>query len=255
MSYFGSTDFLIEVAKGKVPGHSIVNVFGRNNDIDTGTTPESIWHGGDLYDGFNATGAETVNISSASANDTSAGTGARTILIDGLDASFNPQTETIIMNGTSNVTSVNSYIRQPNAYVLTAGSGGVNAGVISSVQSSSGVQFMAMPAETNQTHIACYTVPTGYTGYIVALKSTLNDANNTSARMDIFIREEGSVFRSKIPFGISQGGGSVGFGDGCIPQEEAEEKADIDCRCITTSSNGTDVSIKMAILLVDNDYI
>jgi hypothetical protein len=38
----GTTNFLIEVAKGTVLGHSAIFKFGRNDEIDTGTDPEDI---------------------------------------------------------------------------------------------------------------------------------------------------------------------------------------------------------------------
>lgn len=44
MSFFGSTDFLIEVAKGNVEGHSIVGGASRNPSI--GANLEDVWLGG-----------------------------------------------------------------------------------------------------------------------------------------------------------------------------------------------------------------
>lgn len=41
-------DFLIEVSKGNVPGHTIMNKFGENPDIDNGDF-EAIWDAGGLY--------------------------------------------------------------------------------------------------------------------------------------------------------------------------------------------------------------
>jgi len=73
------------------------------------------------------------SVKSASANDTSAGTGARTVVITYYDASMNgPFTETITMNGTSAVNTANTNICFIEKMVVaTVGSGGVNAGIIS----------------------------------------------------------------------------------------------------------------------------
>jgi hypothetical protein len=49
MSYISNKDFLIEVAKGNVAGHAIVNKFGRNPDVDTGTDPEDVWTQGGVW--------------------------------------------------------------------------------------------------------------------------------------------------------------------------------------------------------------
>ena len=77
-----------------------------------------------------STTAFTVTVSSASANDTAAGTGARTVLLSGLDANWNLQSETITLNGQTGVTSANSYIFVNTLQVITSGSGGTNAGII-----------------------------------------------------------------------------------------------------------------------------
>jgi hypothetical protein len=73
------------------------------------------------------------SVVSANANDTSAGTGARTVRIKYLDQNLNgPYTETITLNGVTPVNTVNTNICYIESFeVLTAGSGGVNAGIIS----------------------------------------------------------------------------------------------------------------------------
>lgn len=72
------------------------------------------------------------SVGSASANDTAAGTGARTIRVVYYDQTLNgPYTEDITLNGTTKVNTVASNICFiEEVYVLTAGSGGVNAGII-----------------------------------------------------------------------------------------------------------------------------
>jgi len=44
MSFFGSTEFYLEVAKGNVPGHSFLITTGRNSAV--GLFFEDIWGGG-----------------------------------------------------------------------------------------------------------------------------------------------------------------------------------------------------------------
>lgn len=83
------SEFDTEVARGLYSGYETVNKFGRNPDIDTGTTPEDIYNGGSLYTGFNATANEEISITSADVNDRgsllSSGTatgGSATTIID-----------------------------------------------------------------------------------------------------------------------------------------------------------------------------
>ncbi len=66
---------------------------------------------------------------SSSVNDAAAGTGARTILVQGIDSSFLPFQETVILNGTGAVALANTSVLAINSIkILTAGSTGTNAG-------------------------------------------------------------------------------------------------------------------------------
>lgn len=129
------------------------HVNGYNGDVDTGT--EDIWSGGGGFPWPSAAAATKVN--SGSNNDAAAGTGARTIRIIGLDAGFQVLEETVTLNGTNDVNCVNQYFRILKAYVLTAGSGGVNAGAISILQ---GVTLRAeIPTAMGRTQMAVFTAP------------------------------------------------------------------------------------------------
>lgn len=107
-------------------GH--VNLIGYNPSVST--TASTIWSGG-ATSYVQLTTATALEAISASANDTAAGTGARTIRVDGLDSTFTPFSETVTLNGTSAVALANTSVIAVNrTTVITAGSGGVNAGKI-----------------------------------------------------------------------------------------------------------------------------
>jgi hypothetical protein len=74
--------------------------------------------------------AYALDFSSSSASDAAAGTGARTVEIYGLDKDWNPQQETITLNGQTKGTGTATWRRVFGAFVQTTGSGGVNAGDI-----------------------------------------------------------------------------------------------------------------------------
>lgn len=80
------------------------------------------------------------SIASASANDTAAGTGARSVRITYFDGAGNgPLTETVTLNGTTPVNTVATNIRFiESMVVLTVGTGGTNAGVITLYGSTGG---------------------------------------------------------------------------------------------------------------------
>ena len=200
-----SRSFGFDIQRGKVTGFSAVNKFGRNPDVDTANN-EDIWDTGGFYSFPSAAG--TVVITSGSANDTSAGTGARTVLIQGLDASFNEQEETITMNGGTGVNSVNTYIRLHRMIVKTAGSTGQNQGRILAKISSTTVAQIS--TGFNQTLMAIYTIPAGKTGYLSRLYGAVTPAGAASGTrggdLILRIRPENEVFQTKMIIGVSSEG-------------------------------------------------
>lgn len=105
------------------------------------------------------------SIASASANDAAAGTGARTVKLTYYTAAFaGPYTETLTLNGTTGVNTVATnicYIEKIE--VLTAGSGGSNAGIITlySAINKGGVAIGTIAVGDNRTFWAHHYVPTG----------------------------------------------------------------------------------------------
>lgn len=104
------------------------NIIGYNPSVSTTASP--IWSGGAT--GYvQLTTGTALEVVSSSANDTAAGTGARTVRIDGLDGSYVPFSEIITLAGATPVPLVNtSAIAINKTVILTAGSGLVNAGNI-----------------------------------------------------------------------------------------------------------------------------
>jgi hypothetical protein len=159
--------FELQVARGQIQGHRNVTVFGFNPDVDT--TQVSVWPLPSLIT-FPASAIQ-MTVSSTSANDTSAGTGARTVVVQGLDANYNEVTETVTLNGQTAVTMTASLLRVNYAYVATAGSGNSAAG---DIYIGTGTVTAGVPATTydiikfdyNNTTTGSYTIPAGYTGYV-----------------------------------------------------------------------------------------
>jgi hypothetical protein len=142
---------------GRVSGHTRVAVYGHT---PTPTANSDVWEGAGLYP-FQTT-ATKLEILSSSANDTAAGTGARTMMIAGLDANFNPISEVITMNGVTPVQSVNNYLRVNGLNIVTAGSGGQNAGDITLRVTGAGATQAIARALYGYAKQAIYTVPTGF---------------------------------------------------------------------------------------------
>lgn len=168
ISRFGLTEpFELQVSRGQITGHRSVTVFGYNPDVDTARV--TVWP----YTGVLplAPAALQLKVSSSSANDTAAGTGARTVFVGGLDANHNEISEIVTLNGQTPVLTTQAFLHINNAYVATAGSGLSAAG---DIYFGDGVVTLGVPAtvydlikfDYNQRITASYTIPAGYTGYL-----------------------------------------------------------------------------------------
>jgi len=114
-------------AYGSVPGIQVVRLEGYNGGITT--TLEPVWPESAVYT-FLSANMSSPTISSANANDTAAGTGARTVTVTCVDSAFAVTTGTYTMNGQSGVSVTQSCMSVNKIEVATAGSGGVNAGIV-----------------------------------------------------------------------------------------------------------------------------
>ena len=110
--------YYLAVAQGLVPNNSQVNIFAFSDNVKTGT-PVTLWEltGTTAY-AFPTSAVQMTLVSTSASDDTRA-----TILINGLDSSWNQISETIALNGTSNVTTVNSYLRINNMIMTSTGTG------------------------------------------------------------------------------------------------------------------------------------
>lgn len=156
-------DFTLQVARGQIPGHSLVRLHGYNPIL--GITPATIWPLATVRS-LPATG-QSIRVVSTSANDTLAGTGARTIVIQGLLNGYVPITEIINLNGTTPVTTLTPFFRIQHFAVIDAGAGRTNAGDITFTNAANTQTFDVMPATFSRRLTAGYTVPDGKSAFLV----------------------------------------------------------------------------------------
>lgn len=134
------------------------------------------------------------SVNSTNANDTSAGTGARQVKITYFDASGNgPFTETVTMNGTAAVNTVNTNIALiERMEVVAVGSVGGNVGTIQifTLTAGGGVVWGSIAASDNQTYWAHHYVPLNKKCHVMSLEGsatavagglTINTANPLSS--------------------------------------------------------------------------
>lgn len=243
----------IDIATGGYQGYSILNKFGRNSDIDTDTDPEDVWEGGGIYTGQPVGSAETVQVFSSDANDTSAGSGARTIRIIGLDANNLEQQEDLTLNGTTAVTSTGTFNRVFRMVILTAGSGQQNAGIITTRHSTTTANiFGSIPIGRNQSQIAAYTVPANKTLYITHIDIKLTRSNGSSGSASIFvaIREPGAIYRHAKAFEVSTSQSYVYTPS--LTSFKVDSESDIKIGVASVSDSNSIVSAEFEGILVEN---
>jgi len=144
-------------------------------------TVEDIWSTGGLYSGW-LTAASAVRVKSGgNVNDTSAGTGARTITIQGLDQNWAVASETVTLAGASaSAATSTTFIRVFRAYVATTGTyTGTNTGNIV-IETTGGVVMAGILAGYSQTQMAIYTVPAGMTGYVRRISASVDATKATT---------------------------------------------------------------------------
>ena len=249
-----SEPFELQVARGQVAYHESVYKFGNNAAVANVT--ETIWQQGGLYSYLSA--ASVLKVSSSSANDTSAGTGARTVELFGLDGDYNEINELVTLNGQTAVNTTQSYLRINRMIVRSAGSGGYNAGVI---YAGTGTVTAGVPANiyatingdgTNQTLMALWTVPAGYTGYLMQYDVSNGTTSNTPAvcKLTLVARPYGEVFQSKDVKSLTTG---MHIENSLVVPIKFTEKTDIEVRAVSSSASVIfDISAAFEIIYIKN---
>jgi hypothetical protein len=224
----------VMVALGKVPGVTGLRKFGRNDDVDG---DEEMWELGTTRVLPTSAGALSA-VSSSVADDDTTGTGAWTIQVEGLDSNFVEISEVITMNGTGAVASVGTdWFRVNRAYVVTAGTGQVNAGNITvSIGGNAQAFIEANEGQTHQTH---YTVPAGkslvVTG-ITLVAGTLGNAHMViESQIRLYRADGNSSWRSISAIDMTDG--QTYSTQNSIPTV-LPEKTDIRQKLIFSGTNG-----------------
>jgi hypothetical protein len=193
-------DSYLAIQRGLVPGHDIINKFGRNTDVDTGVV-EDVWNGGGVYTGFPTGAAETFEAFSSSVSDT----GVLTITYLPSFTSTEYETASVTLNGTTPVSFGVSGVRMHTARYDSGNSTTFNVGTITVRHTVTTANvFCVMPIGRSQTNVAAYTVPFGHTGYIVRLFSRLIGGTTGFCEGALWIREKDKAPRLRRPFTVAQ---------------------------------------------------
>jgi hypothetical protein len=250
--------FYLQVAREQIFNHKTIFKFGNNTTVSDSL--ETIWAEGGLYSYLTA--ATVLKVSSSSTDDSSAGTGARTVELFGLDADYNEINETVTLNGQTEVNTTQSFLRINRMVVKSAGTGGSNAGVI---YAGTGTVTTGVPANVyasvngvtgaNQSLMALWTVPAGYTAYLLQYDISNGTTSNTPAvcKLVLAVRPYGEVFQSKDVKSLTTG---MHVEETFSVPLKIEEKSDIEVRAISSSNSVSfDISAALEIIYIKNETL
>jgi hypothetical protein len=158
--------FELQVSRGYITNHAPQNIFGYGTTPATAGTYRTVWENMSTTDYVFPASAITMNLKSDTLGDTA------TITIVGLDANYNILTENLVLNGTTNVPTVNQYFRI-NSIFVSVGSSTNPTGVVTLSNTGGTVIYAQMNTATvngvtssiGTSQMAVFTVPAGYTFY------------------------------------------------------------------------------------------
>lgn len=226
----------IPLAAGELDGYSAVHKFGLI-DGSVGTDWSTIWtqgetNGDQLVPWKDIADAGVVTVTSSLAGDTT------DVTLEGLDADYNFQSETLTLAGTADVVGTKTWHRINRMFMVTETNVGsitatVDGDIVSSIKTGRG-----------QTLQAFYTIPAGKTGYLTHMQVSSN--KNQAVEASLFVRPFGGAFRVTGGTMLYQMEHTIHYSSP-IP---ITEKSDMDFRAIG-AANGV-LSASFDLILVDN---
>ncbi len=260
MTFINSNNTSIDIPAGDASGFSSELVVGRTTNLDRNKDTD-IWDG--AIDKANnifvpPTAARVHDIASSSANDSSTGTGMRTLRIYGLDANWLEVTEDITLNGTTNVSTVNSYVRINKMKGLTWGSSLENEGDITATAQVDGTvtaRINNVDGGYNQTLSSLYSVPSNKVGLITNIFSVINisSANKTIFDLHLLIKENADLSTSGYLLSHAMG---VYINNNIhehtiTPYLKVQSKSDIVLRGVNCTDKDSDITAGYGLILKD----
>ena len=233
-----SEPFELQISRGQIPGHYRLHKFGFNPLINN--SEETIWDVGGIY-AYPSSAAKMTATSASGSDDEDV-----QVTIQGLDADYNELSETVTLDGTGVGETSGFFLRVFRAFV--AGSQ-EPAGTINITNAST--TYARITLGENQTLMTVWTVPAGYTAYLLQKDTTcLTEANNKFGTLRLISKAPGGVFRTHDKFAVHNDHAEIEYS---TPIRFAE-KTDIEVRAVGSSSNSAlHVSAALDIVYIKND--
>ena len=247
----------LEIARGQYPHLSVIHKFGASTSLTTAFSP--VAHGS-VY--RTPTVGSTLEIVSDSTNDAAGGTGANTVLIQGLSTDWTEITEEVTLNGTTAVPLTNNFNRIYRAYVVESGTyandtAGSHAGELTIQVSGGGDVWGNIHSgifPRGQTQIGAYTVPKGKTGY-VAIQNITIDSSKTA---DVIMFQRPNADTVAAPFSSMRTVVElVGLSGEVLFSENGAHRGPFTGPCdigfMAKAASTAQISVDFLVYLVDNE--
>lgn len=233
----GSYPYYLQVSRGLITGHKRVFKFGFNSDIDDSI--EDIWDAGGVY-AYQSSAVTMTATSGGGATDNGV-----EVTIQGLDASYNELSEVVTLAGSGTATTSGTFLRTFRAFISGSQEPTGDIDI-----ANGGTTYAKILDGEHQTLMALWTVPAGYTAYLLQTDITaFTEQNNKFATVQIQTREQNKVFRTQDKFAIVENVHSQEY-QAPVP---IPEKTDIRVRAIASSSNADlAVSAGLDIIYIEN---
>ena len=201
-------NFYHTVASGESSSHTVWTKYGRIPDLDSGIVSDITTFGDMTF----PTTASTLSVVSDSVNDTSAGTGAKVIMVHGLDSNWDYIEEHLTMNGTTSVSSTQSFLRINRMHVMACGSSESNIGKITlSLSGNTCAQILPKKGSSEQ---CIFSVPANTVGYLMNFRASASNSTGSGQKqafIEFWIKTYGTGWIQSSSEGVDSSGGSVSY--------------------------------------------
>jgi hypothetical protein len=240
-----SADFMTQVARGKVTGASQVNLFAFSTNVPAFPNYYTLWENtGTTQYAFPAS-AVVMTLASTSASDNA----QATVLISGLDSTWALQTETVTLNGTTNVTTAKSFLRINSMILTSPGAGQTsNVGVITA--KNGGVTYAQMNAGIGKNQAAVYSVPNGYTLYLYSINA-FNGDSAASGYINYQVKSTNNALTNPVTLTVLQTSWDTAYQVERINPFPYTQKTDVQWQ-FATNSGVHHVGLILQGILIDN---
>lgn len=190
-----------EIADGLID-YTVVHKFGRNSAIGNSFVPVAF---GGLFRTPQVPDATAVRVKAGNVNDTANGSGARSVVVEGIDSVGDEVSEILVTAGVSaGPPSSIEFLRVYRAYVNESGvygtaTVGSHAATIiienaAGTEDWIGIEFEALSRSQSQT--AVYTIPNGKIGYIKSFFVT----TETNKPVDLVLLRRANILQTSPPY-------------------------------------------------------